>query len=462
VDLVLALISSGVFRLRYVGSGIPPHAAASATPAYGPGDLDVLLSAAASTDPEGQELTYAWEIDGVPASSAREFQQVFAGKDPFQVRLTVTDSEGLSDTTETLVSPNNTPPHIDALLAPGLDALYVPDEPLRFAALASDAEDGVPEAAWTLDLIHNHHEHPNWDSGSGLDVQLTPNSEGSGDNHFVVHLRVRDQQGLADEASFEIFDHTSQPQAHMELGSTSVRVGQTLSPVGHVDYSYGRVSTKQATLTWSWGDGTSDVFTDARHRVDTRPTHVYRRPGQYLLKLTAELEGSTHAATAVIEVAPERPSVAIFAPLDFERWVPRAQQEEIVARLGADLAHRAGEVRAFGLGEGVNLVEWMESLLSDPLGDVLVLLDFVPGPTIEGGIAGSLLQRWVEAGNGLVWTGTQPFLAVLSDVGSVELTVLGAETFFGSQATGLVRGVGVQTPTALGTRILPSFVSYRS
>jgi hypothetical protein len=58
-DLVCAALERGVFRLKYVGGQVPPVARASATPAFGPGDLDVLLSAAALSDPENQDLSYS-------------------------------------------------------------------------------------------------------------------------------------------------------------------------------------------------------------------------------------------------------------------------------------------------------------------------------------------------------------------------------------------------------------------
>jgi len=154
--------------------------------------------------------------------------------------------------------------------------------------------------------------------------------------------------------------------------------------------------------------------------------------------------------------------VGISAPLALERWVPRAEQEEIVAALSSALAPRASEVRAFAFGQGEELAAWMESLVSDPVPDVLVLLDFVPAATIEGGIPGSLLQRWVEGGNGLVWSGTTPFQTVLGDEGIPSLAVLAAETFFGVGGSTLVLGSGQQTPTALAASVVPSLTSYRA
>jgi PKD repeat protein len=222
------------------------------------------------------------------------------------------------------------------------------------------------------------------------------------------------------------------------------------------------VTAKQAKLTWDWGDGTTQVFPAAGHHVDTRPTHVYRAPGTYKLRLIAELSGAEDVATAWIEVGPVRPAVAVFAPLADERWVTASEQAEIVAALSAALAAETSAVRHFAIGQGELLADWMESLLDDSVADVLVLLDFVPAATVAGGIPGSLLARWVERGNGLVWSGTTPLLTTLDDDGFASIGLSPAETFFGVSGSTLVLGTGQQAPTALGTSLLPSLASFRS
>jgi glucose/arabinose dehydrogenase len=462
-DLVYALLGRGVFRLRYAGSSLPPVARASATPASGPGDLDVLLSAAGSSDPENQELTYAWDLGDGTTSSERDVQVRYTGATNYVARLTVTDTEGLSGTAEVLITPHNTPPVIESLFAPADGALFVSDEPLRCGATASDAEDGTPAATWSLDLVHDHHEHTDWATGTGLRPTLTPEAHGPGDNHFIVRFTVTDARGLSVERSVAIYDRDSRPQAHIkDLTADRLRVGQTLAPVGHVDFAKGLVSVKQAKLTWDWGDGTLDVFENAAHHADTRPTHAYRQAGTYKLRLIAELDAQQDVATAYLEVGPPRPAVAIFAPISVERWIPRAEQQGIVSALQAALSDRTSEVRHFRLGEGELLAAWMETLLSDPIADVLVLLDFVPAETAPDGVEGSLLQRWVEGGNGIVWSGATPFQNTLDDRGIAELQVNAAEAFFRLPGTTLVTGGGLMTPTALAASVLPSLTSFRT
>ncbi len=60
---------SSVRHIRYVEGNLPPVAAATAEPVYGPSLLDVQFDASASFDPEALELSFAWDFgDGTPVS----------------------------------------------------------------------------------------------------------------------------------------------------------------------------------------------------------------------------------------------------------------------------------------------------------------------------------------------------------------------------------------------------------
>jgi len=453
-DLVFASLSAGVFRLRYATGLVPPKAVVSATPAFGAGDLDVVLSAAGSHDPDGEELSYEWQLDGVPFATEPVVQRHFAGTASYLVRLTVTDADGLSASAEVLVTPNNTPPVIDALLAPLDGETYDAAETLRCAALAHDAEDGTPELRWAVDLVHDHHVHPDWASGTGETAEFTPDAHGHGDIHFVVRLHATDSRGLHVEQAVEVFDEHAHPRPHLvEPPEALARVGQVLRAVGHVDDSAGEAAGETAELTFDWGDGSADAFPGAWHREDLRSEHVYAEPGSYKLEVVAARHGEAEVESFPIEVLPAAPAVFVFAPLVRERWVPRAQQEAITADLADALAPHTSFVRAFGLGQGAALAGWMESVVDDSVADVLLLLDFVPAATIEGGIPG---------GNGILWSGYTPFQVALADDGNSYLTILGAETLLGASGINLVMGRGDQVATPTGMRVLPSFVPYRS
>ncbi|WP_103921764.1 Lcl domain-containing protein, partial [Candidatus Venteria ishoeyi] len=73
-----------------------PSAQFSLSPASGQAPLSVTLNGATSSDPDGDNLTYAWDASGVAfGNGAVSFQHEFAAGD-YSITLTVTDPAGLS------------------------------------------------------------------------------------------------------------------------------------------------------------------------------------------------------------------------------------------------------------------------------------------------------------------------------------------------------------------------------
>lgn len=462
-DLLLTTVGNpGVFRLRYLGAGLPPTARVVASETYGPGDLLVDLSGASSSDPEDQDLAHEWDLGDGTTASGSEVTHLFTAA--ATVRLTVTDTEGLSATAEVRIVPHDTPPRIVALDEPRANQRFESGEPMALAVRAEDDEDvGGPEVSWKVDLVHDHHVHPDWFTALGPVAEFTPDAHGPGDNHFVVHVTARDAQGLTDTRTVEVFEREAGPHAHLEeIEDGHLRVGQRLAPVAHVDFTLGAALGKHASLTFDWGDGTQDVHLVAPHGVDFRPEHVYRAPGTYSLRLIAEHDGDRDVAVVELEVGPARPTVAVFAALEQERFVPPDEQAAILAELAAALEGRASAVLPFTVGTGEGLARWMDSVMDDDERDVLVLLDYVPAALATLPFEESPLARWIAGGNALVWTGATPFVLRLDDSGTIENTALLADTFFAATAPLVVQGGGPQTPTALAAGVLPSLPSFQS
>jgi PKD repeat protein len=74
VDLETDPVSGDVFyanfdggqirRLHYLAANNPPSAVATANPTSGPAPLTVQFNGSGSSDPDGDPLTYSWDLDG--------------------------------------------------------------------------------------------------------------------------------------------------------------------------------------------------------------------------------------------------------------------------------------------------------------------------------------------------------------------------------------------------------------
>src|SRR5215210_4587714 len=149
-----------VRRIQYFGGNRPPKAVAKAYPTNGATPLTVSFDGTDSSDPDpGDELTYAWDLDGDgafdddPSGSPRpSYTYDTAGN--YKVQLRVTDSHGASDTLDTpiTVSAGNTPPTVVMDASP---STWRVGDAITFSGSASDKEDGpLPASSLSWSLTH--------------------------------------------------------------------------------------------------------------------------------------------------------------------------------------------------------------------------------------------------------------------------------------------------------------------
>ena len=92
----------------------PPVASFLATPLQGDSPLLVNLNAAASTDPDNDALTYDWSFGDGAVGQGVAVSHTYTGLGTYNAMLTVTDTDGLTDTSSVLVS----------VVPPGLEGTY--------------------------------------------------------------------------------------------------------------------------------------------------------------------------------------------------------------------------------------------------------------------------------------------------------------------------------------------------
>lgn len=107
--------NSKIVRLDYHGTRErPPTARATALPGSGPVPLEVAFSAAGSHDPNGDALTYRWDMDGDGITDAQGPNPPYTYQTPgaHTARLTVTDATGRAATDAVTVVAGNTAPTV--------------------------------------------------------------------------------------------------------------------------------------------------------------------------------------------------------------------------------------------------------------------------------------------------------------------------------------------------------------
>ncbi len=200
------------------GGNRPPIAAASSDLNIGSGPLTVQFNGSASSDPDGQPLTYRWNFgDGTPASTQANVAHVFnapAGiPTRYEVTLTVTDTEQATNAVRLTISVNNTPPVV-TITNPPAGSFYSLGEQTSFnlAAIVTDNEHPLSQLSpqWQTVLHHNTHVHPDPINTNWNPTTVLAPLGCDGDTYFYrITLVVTDPGGLSGTNEVEVFPDCS-------------------------------------------------------------------------------------------------------------------------------------------------------------------------------------------------------------------------------------------------------------
>ncbi|GAA3890952.1 PQQ-dependent sugar dehydrogenase [Streptomyces sedi] len=213
--------NSALYRIDYTAGVSAPVARASADVTSGQTPLEVAFSSEGSTDPDGSELTYAWDFGDGATSEEADPTHTFEEAGTYSVVLTVTNAAGATGNASVQVVAGNTEPEVNLLL-PGDGALVDFGDEVPFEVEVTDAEDteiNCEDVTVTFILGHDSHGHPQT-SANGCSGTLQTLADGEHDpnaNIFGVWNAEYTDAGFGDAppltGSDEVVSQTRQRQA---------------------------------------------------------------------------------------------------------------------------------------------------------------------------------------------------------------------------------------------------------
>jgi glucose/arabinose dehydrogenase len=207
-------------RIRYVGGNLPPTAAIVATPSSGASPLNVSFTAAGSSDPEGQTLTYAWDLDGDGSFDdgtglTRTWTYTGAAATTITARVLVTDPGGQSAVAAATILLNGTRPTA-VIDTPSGSFQWKVGDPIGFSGRGLDPDEPggqLPASAlqWQVDIHHcpsDCHVH-GMQSFNGVASGSFNAPDHEYPSFLELRLTVTDPTGETSSASVNILPQTT-------------------------------------------------------------------------------------------------------------------------------------------------------------------------------------------------------------------------------------------------------------
>ncbi|HEX7225883.1 MAG TPA: PQQ-dependent sugar dehydrogenase, partial [Candidatus Limnocylindria bacterium] len=254
-------------------SNDPPTAVLDASPTSGPAPLTVAFDATGSSDPDGDPLTYAWDLDGDGAyddGTGATAGRTYDDPGTITVRLRVADGHGGTGTDSVVIEAGNTAP-VAEIDEPTEALAWSVGDTVTFSGTGTDAEDGTLPASsmsWELVLFHCPgacHEHP-LQSWSGVAGGTFPTVDHDYPAHLELRLTVEDAHGseatdtvVLDPATVDITVQTSPAGLSATAGTSTGAAPMTITAIHDGAVGIG-VDTLQVVggVAWQftgWSDG---------------------------------------------------------------------------------------------------------------------------------------------------------------------------------------------------------------
>jgi len=200
-----------ITRIAYFGDNAPPVAKLSADRVYGPTPLQVHLDASGSTDPEGGDLHYAWDLDGDghfdDGSDQPTETQVYGSASNITASVRVTDALGNFSRAHLIVFPGDLGPPAPSIDTPAASLQWTVGDTIAYSGHATDPDGDTPRLDWEIlirhcpSACHTHQLGTNPNSSGGTVV--APLHEDP--SHLQLRLTATDSRGMSTTATRDLY-----------------------------------------------------------------------------------------------------------------------------------------------------------------------------------------------------------------------------------------------------------------
>ncbi|WP_394289173.1 PKD domain-containing protein [Microbacterium sp.] len=265
-------------------TGTTPNIAPTAQFTYSLDHLAASFQGSGSSDPDGTIASYAWEFGDGDTSSAANPTHTYATGGNYTVRLTVTDDDGATNTTQVPITvvANAAPTAQATWSAVGLEATFS-------SSGSTDADGSIASFGW---------DFGDGETSSAPSPSHTYDEPGS----YTVTLTVTDDDGATATETLEVVV-TAPVNAAPTAAFTPTVNGLSVSVNGAASSD---ADGTIASYAWAFGDGGTATGATA--------THEYDEAGDYTITLTVtDDDGATDTETADVTVEAPSTSTPIFS-----------------------------------------------------------------------------------------------------------------------------------------------------
>lgn len=189
--------TESIEQIRYFGANEPPVAKLGADKVDGAlvgGKLTVHFDASASSDKEGDDFSYEWDLDGDgqfdDGADQPTEEWTYTDEDDVTARVRVKDEFGRTDQTALQVFPGDLgPPTVPKIEAPTTALVWGVGDTINYSGSAMDPDGGPLTYKWRISIQHCPqacHEHPYFEPEGASGSFMAPPHEEPSHLSFVL------------------------------------------------------------------------------------------------------------------------------------------------------------------------------------------------------------------------------------------------------------------------------------